>query len=164
MTNPRPVRLHLLRHADAVEPSTWNGDDASRPLTPDGRRQADMLGRHLAVMRLDPDVILASSRLRAQETARIVGDHLGRPIRVEVRLASAFGRRELEAMLADAGRPERPLLVGHDPDLSELASALTGAAIALRKGAMVAIDIEAGLGPGAGRLRWLLPPEVVAGS
>jgi phosphohistidine phosphatase len=156
------VRLHLVRHADAVEPSAWNGDDASRPLTTEGRGQADMLGRHLAAVGFDPDVILSSSRLRAMETARIVGDHVGRPVRIEERLASGFGLRELAALLARAGGPERPLLVGHDPDLSEIASVLTGAELALRKGAIVAIDVEAGLGTGSGRLRWLLSPEVLS--
>jgi hypothetical protein len=33
----------------------------------------------------------------------------------------------------------------------------------LRKGAIVRIDVDGDLAPGAGRLRWLLSPEALAG-
>ena len=51
---------------------------------------------------------------------------------------------ELTSILADAGGPERPVLVGHDPDFSDLASQLIGARIEMRKGALARIDLPAG--------------------
>ena len=54
------------------------------------------------------------------------------------------------------------MLVGHDPDLSDLLAELTGAvAIPMRKGALARIDLPGKPGTGEGILRWLLPPETV---
>ena len=161
MTTPGTIRLHLLRHADAGDPGAWTGPDATRPLSPKGRRQAERLGAHLVAVEFATDVILSSSRLRARETAEIVGDLLGQAVRIEDGLASGFGLEELDAMLAAAGRPARPVLVGHDPDFSEVASIMAGAEIALKKGALARIDVDGALVAGAGRLRWLLPPDLV---
>ena len=56
------------------------------------------------------------------------------------------------------------MLVGHDPDLSDIASWLTDAPIALRKGALTRVDLDGrGVAAGAGALRWLLPPDAVRG-
>ena len=40
MKDQAVLELHLLRHADAGDPMTWSGDDADRPLSPKGERQA----------------------------------------------------------------------------------------------------------------------------
>ncbi len=54
-----------------------------------------------------------------------------------------------------------PSVVGHDPDFSELVSELVGAPIPMRKGALARIDVERPLAPGAGDLRWLVPPDLL---
>ena len=54
------------------------------------------------------------------------------------------------------------MVVGHDPDFSMLLSGLIGAAPqAMRKGALATIDVQRPLRPGAGALRWLIPPELL---
>jgi phosphohistidine phosphatase SixA len=53
------------------------------------------------------------------------------------------------------------MLVGHDPDFSELASLLTGTDIAMKKGALARIDLDGPVEAGMGRLRWLLPPDLL---
>jgi phosphohistidine phosphatase SixA len=54
------------------------------------------------------------------------------------------------------------VLVGHDPDFSQLVVALTGAReLEMKKGALVRIDIGGDVAPGTGALRWLLPPDLV---
>ena len=71
----------------------------------------------------------------------------------------------VEALLAGHESPRRPLLVGHDPDFSELAAALIGVAeLPLRKGTVIRIDLTGPLAPGAGILRWMLPPELLGSS
>lgn len=47
------TRLLLVRHADAGDRTTWQDDDATRPLTGRGRRQAEALVGLLAPL-LDP--------------------------------------------------------------------------------------------------------------
>jgi phosphohistidine phosphatase len=159
----REVQLHLLRHAHAGDPMKWNGPDDARPLSEKGRLQAERLGLLLADASFEPDAIAASPKLRALDTARLVATPLGMPVRVVEALAGPLDVETLEALLDSLGNPSRPVLVGHDPDFSELAAALVGVAeLPMRKGALVRIDLTRPLEPGAGTLRWLLPPELLA--
>ena len=153
------TELYLLRHADAGNPDRWVGDDGERPLSGKGLRQARRLAALLKSLDWRPDAIVTSPKRRAAETAEAVAKELGVPARVDGRLASAFGRPELAELIAAENGADRLLLVGHDPDFSDLASELVGAAIALRKGSLIRIDLDdEGT---AGVVRWLLPPDVV---
>ncbi len=156
------IELYLLRHAHAGDPAKWRGDDSERPLSSKGRDQAERLGRHLAAIGFSTDALIASPRARARETAEIVAERLGVPVRLDERLAAPLSAAVVERILADAGDPVRPVLVGHDPDFSELLALLTGAgAITLRKGALARVDIERPLTLGGGLLGWLLSPELL---
>ena len=120
------VELGLLRHAHAGDPAAWNRPDELRPLTDKGQQQAERLGRLLAAAGFVPDAVLTSPRLRARETAELVAERLGVPVRLDSRLGSFLDLATVEAILDDAGRPARPVLVGHDPDFSDLLAQLTG--------------------------------------
>jgi phosphohistidine phosphatase SixA len=160
----KPPALLLLRHADAGDPGDWAGDDDLRPLSDKGIRQSERLGRHLARLRFEPDAIVSSPKLRARQTADIVARALEVDVRLDERLGSGVSVTSVEALLRDAGDPRRPILVGHDPDFSDLAAELTGASsIPVRKGALVRIDLPDGIRAGSGVLRWLLPPDLVPG-
>jgi phosphohistidine phosphatase SixA len=156
------VALHLLRHAHAGDAESWAGDDDLRPLSEKGIRQSERLGRHLAAIGFRPDVILTSPKARALETAQIVARALGLEPRIEERLGDGVGLGIVDAILRDAGSPRRPVLVGHDPDFSELLTTLVDArAIPMKKGAIARVDLALGLQPGGGILRWLLPPDLL---
>ena len=157
------IELLVLRHAHAGDSATWDQPDEIRPLTEKGRRQAERVGRLLAAAAYVPDVILASPLVRARQTAEIVADLLGVRVRLEPRLGEMVDVPVLEQILDDAGNPARPVIVGHDPDFSELVSELVGAPIPMRKGALARIDVERPLAPGAGELRWLVPPDLLRG-
>ena len=158
------LRLHLLRHADAGDPMAWTSDDALRPLSAKGRRQAERLARHLVAIGFETDALISSPKLRARETAEIVAEALDLTVQLDERLGAGFGVEIVEAILRDAGGPQRPVLVGHDPDFSDLAADLSATpGLALKKGALVRIDVDGELAPGSGRLRWLLPPDALGG-
>lgn len=158
------VSLHLLRHGDAEPPDTWAGADRDRPLSPDGRREAKRLGAFLRSAGFEPDAIVSSPNLRARQTAELVAAAIGIPVSIDDTLAAGPGIREIDSVLRDAGDPSRPILVGHDPDFSDIAATLVGAAaLRVRKGALVRIDVDRPLTPGRGTLRWLLPPDLLAG-
>ena len=143
------IELYLLRHAHAGDPMAWDGPDEDRPLSDKGEKQADRLGRFLAGIGFQPDAIVTSPKVRAAQTAEIVALRLG-------------GIGALESILRDAGDPARPILVGHDPDFTELVAILCGASRApMRKGALARIDAERPLEPGGGTLRWLVPPDLL---
>jgi len=154
--------LHLLRHAHAGDPEAWDGPDAARPLSEKGREQAERLGVYLVGVAFKTDAIITSPKLRAVQTAEIVADHLGVAVAEDDRLAGSLDLDALEAMLAGADGPERPILVGHDPDFSDLLAELCdGANVPMRKGAFARIECDRPLRPGRGTLRWLIPPDAL---
>jgi phosphohistidine phosphatase len=163
-SEPAMIELCFLRHAQAADRETWEQPDEARPLTEKGRRQAERLGRHLAAAGFAPDAVITSPLVRARETAEIVADLVGAGVRSEARLGEPLDLAILDAILDDAGSPRRPVVVGHDPDFSELVTELVGGSpIFMRKGALARIDVERPLEPGAGELRWLLPPDLLRG-
>lgn len=159
------IAVHLLRHAHAGDPERWTDDDSLRPLSEKGRRQCERLGRLLAGLDEAPDLFITSPKVRAAQTAELVAEALAAPVVVDKRLGAAFDIAVLEDILLAHADAERPCLVGHDPDFSEVLGDLVGAAmVPMRKGAIARVDVQTrDLAPGRGVLRYLLPPDVVAG-
>ena len=156
------VAIYLLRHAHAGDPEKWTDDDAKRPLSARGRDHARRLGRFLAERALAFDSIVSSPKLRARQTAELLSDAFGLAVTIDDRLGGPLEVDILSSIIEGAGGTSL-VLVGHDPDFSELCAALTGAAyMPLRKGAIARIDAALPLQEGAGILRWLLPPDLVA--
>ena len=154
--------LHLLRHADAGNPAAWEGPDAARPLSDKGRNQSKRLGKFLAGINFAGEPFITSPKIRAAQTAELAALPLKAKIAEDERLAGELTLETIEAVLSDAGDPERPVLVGHDPDFSEVLAVLCGAAgVSMRKGALARIEIERPLQAGAGTLRWLIPPDAL---
>jgi phosphohistidine phosphatase len=159
------IALHLLRHAHAGDPERWHGDDAERPLSEKGRRQAERLGRLLQGVDGAPDLFITSPKVRARETADLVAASLDVKVVMDKRLGGGLDLSTLSDVLmahADAGRP---CVVGHDPDFSELLGELLGIApVPMRKGAIARVDVgDRSLVTGRGTLRYLLPPDLVPG-
>jgi phosphohistidine phosphatase SixA len=113
------VRLILVRHAhsDPGEP------DELRPLSSRGREEARALGERLAAERYD--AVLSSPLLRARETAAAIAKASGADVRIDERLAPGATADDVLAAVEGAG--ETVVTVGHQPDCSEIALALTGA-------------------------------------
>jgi phosphohistidine phosphatase len=159
------VLLDLLRHADAGDPMSWDGPDATRPLSDKGRKQTGRLADHLAGIGYEVDAVITSPKVRAAQTAELVADRIKAKVSVDDRLGSDFDLETVDAIVTDAGDPERVLLVGHDPDFSELIAVLCGAAgVTMRKGAFARIEVDRPLIAGIGTLRWLLPPDALKAS
>jgi phosphohistidine phosphatase len=156
--------LFLLRHAHAGDPERWPGDDSARPLSDKGRRQSERVARLLASLDEAPDLLITSPKIRASETADIVGEALGAKVVIDRRLAGSLFAEEVQDILADAGPAERPCIVGHDPDFSSLLGELLGVAnVPMRKGSLARVDFEGTLRSGRGILRFLVPPELLGG-
>ncbi len=121
-------RLFLVRHAK----SSW-GDpslpDRERPLNDRGKRDAPTMGKRLAALRVKPDVILSSPAKRAFKTARILAEELGyrlEDIRVDARLY-ASGPDILLGIIRELGDKKKcVMVVGHNPELTELAHRYSG--------------------------------------
>lgn len=124
MTTPGAQLVVLVRHAEASPVRLESG----RPLTARGRRQAEATAAWLVGLRLPLAEIRHSGKLRAQQTAAAIGRQLGLPALAAPGLAprdtAAAVRAEIEAEGANV------VMVGHGPNLSDLASVLLGAASA----------------------------------
>ena len=128
-----------------------------------GRKQSKRLGEHLSTIGFKADVFITSPKLRAAQTAELVAESFKAKIATDDRLAGDVDANTVDAILADAGDPGRAVIVGHDPDFSELLSTLAGARLDMKKGAFATIEIERPLRAGRGSLRWLLPPDALKG-
>jgi phosphohistidine phosphatase len=154
--------LDLLRHADAGDPEAWDRPDAERPLSAKGRKQAKRLGDHLAGIGYRAGAVITSPKGRAVETAELVAERVDGTVTEDERLAGSFDLDVVEAILHDVGDPDEAMLVGHDPDFSELLSVLCAAAgVTMRKGTLARIEVDRPLRAGGGTLRWLLPPDAL---
>ncbi|HWH10847.1 MAG TPA: histidine phosphatase family protein [Solirubrobacteraceae bacterium] len=135
-------QLWLLRHGEA-EPHGLR-PDADRELTAKGRRQSVVAGRALARIGLEFDAVYASPRVRALDTAILACAALAVDPAVHEPLGGGFERSEAVALLDDLGDDGRLLLVGHEPDFSQLAYDFTGGRIDLKKGGIAAMRVAPG--------------------
>ena len=122
----------LLRHGDAEDSAS---DDASRPLSAKGERQARAAGKALAELGVEIDRCLTSPKVRAADTARIACEELG----IEFEQTEALQGGDFDPHELAAGF-DTVLLVGHEPDFSRAVQLATGARVDLKKGGVAAID------------------------
>jgi 8-oxo-dGTP diphosphatase len=83
------VTLLLIRHSHAGSRKDWNGDDALRPLSPKGRRQAASLVTQLEPWA--PSRVLSSPYRRCIETVKPLADELGLKVEPLDELAEGAG-------------------------------------------------------------------------
>lgn len=155
------MQLYLLRHADA-EPEA--ATDAARRLTEKGQEQAARVGRFCKTQRLDPDLILTSPYVRAEQTARAVAESTRAKLAVTDWLASGMSpQTAFEEIKAFRQLPSL-MLVGHEPDLSRLIAFLLGLAtpmqVMVRKASLTSL-LLAGGNPGTAQLDFSLPCKLM---
>jgi phosphohistidine phosphatase len=163
------VALILVRHAIAFErnPLRWP-DDRLRPLTPAGRRRFRKAAEGLSRWLPEVDRLFTSPLVRARETATLLTEHAGWPAAVECPPLAPRSDPEAVFTFLRRQRGKRIALVGHEPDLSTLATAcLPGSPSArsfeLKKGGLVCIEFEARPSAGTGVMIAFVPPRVLRG-
>jgi phosphohistidine phosphatase len=137
------MQVLFLRHGPAESKNEWAGDDEQRPLTPGGRLLVEDIACSLPRLKARPDLVLTSPLVRAHQTADLVGRCLAAPdkVLVDKRLAPGFGLKQLEKIIRDHDDVSCLMLVGHDPDLSEVVRAVTGGRLSIRKGGLAQVEI-----------------------
>jgi len=153
------MHIYLIRHAHAEDGTP----DAGRPLSAKGRRQIRKVARFLKETGcLEAEEIWHSPLRRAQETAR----GLQKALRIKAKLCEKAGLRPDDdpQSLAHRLRQVRyPVaVVGHDPNLSALASLLvagraTPLHFMLKKCAVLRLDRSGN----AWVVRWQISPEIL---
>lgn len=158
------VVVYIMRHGIAADPAPGMSD-ADRALTAEGVRKTERAAVGLQRIGVKPDVILSSPLRRAEETARLVADVLTPNASIELfpPLAGGFAVEDVVKGLRPHRQVRELLLVGHQPDLGQLASYLmTGAAnlapLPFKKAGVAAIELGSVPPRSAGLLQWFLTP------
>ncbi len=170
---PTLKTIYLLRHAK----SSWKDlslDDFDRPLAKRGRRAGKLMAEHLRRHGLRPHMVLCSAARRTRDTLALIEGALGGGVATHV---------ERDLYEADAGDllrrlqtldPSVPsvMMIGHNPGLEILATALAGRGDGAAHqrmtdkyptGALAVLTCETGdwaaLAPGSCRLEGFVSPR-----
>ena len=166
------IEIYLLRHGIAAELGEGGIlKDADRPLTLEGRAKLKQAALGMKAAGMKFNVIFTSPLLRARQTAEVVAEALDLQHRVKILEALAPGKQfapgeggHAEIFLElGAHQFDRALLVGHMPDLCELASYLLAGNrnlnIEFKKGTLCSIEVSSLPPRGPGLLSWMLTPK-----
>jgi phosphohistidine phosphatase len=159
------MELYILRHGIAVERGTPGfKNDGDRPLTREGEDKMREIAEAISEMGLEFDVIFSSPYARARRTAEIVARELEDEVTLTDSLLPDADPRKLVAEINDE-KPQRVLLVGHEPDLSALISVLIcgkdNAEIEMKKGGLCKLTAEKLIFGRCATLNWLLTPKLL---
>ena len=156
--------VYFLRHASAGQHVTDPKKDEKRPLDKEGIEQCGHIGRALAAMDTQVDVVISSPLKRATQTASLVANELGHEgkLQIEDGLRPGATFADFSKLLAKYQRYESVMVVGHNPNLSEFLSRLisggTGrGAVDLKKGAVARVETSRQ----SGVLQWCVTPKFV---
>jgi phosphohistidine phosphatase len=121
--------------------------------------------RGLARLGVRLDLVLTSPLTRTRQTADLVAAAFEpRPTVVAVEALAPSGTTQaVLADLAKHGKKESIAIIGHEPNIGELAARLVGARrpFQFKKGAVCRIDIDTLPPAGPGVLRWFLTPRIL---
>jgi len=124
-------QLMLMRHAKSVrEPG--GPPDVDRPLNERGLRAAPEMGKRLVERGEVPEHIVSSHARRALHTAQLVADACGiarADIEIVDELYDSTPSVWIKCIHALSTKFDRVLMVGHNPEMSELAQRLSGEGI-----------------------------------
>jgi phosphohistidine phosphatase len=163
-------RVVLLRHAvaqDRIEAAERGLSDAQRELTPKGRSKMRQTARGLKRIIPELNLIVTSPLPRAMQTAVIVADEYRGGVTPEqhASLAPGAGADAVIDFLNNRPRALTVLCVGHEPDLSLLASTLLSngnkSLLTLKKGGACLLEFRRRVAPGRAKLAWLLTPRAL---
>jgi phosphohistidine phosphatase len=156
--------IYFLRHASAGERVANPKRDEKRGLDKDGIDQCGYIGRALAALQIQVDVIISSPLKRATQTASLVGNELGYEGKLQMEPALRPGATfaDFHKLLDKYARYESIVVVGHNPNLSEflgriISDAGCEAGVELRKGAVARVEVRRN----SGSLHWCLTPKVL---
>jgi len=159
------LELYLIRHGVAAERSDEYPDDSKRPLTSGGISRLRKEAKALDEMEIGFDHIITSPLVRARQTADVFAELLkSKPsLSQSDALAPAGTPAGVMQELAKYLRKGRIALVGHEPNMGELAARLIGARTPLefKKGAICRIDFDVPPPKGTGQLRWFVTPRML---
>jgi phosphohistidine phosphatase len=156
--------LYFLRHASAGQRMSDAKKDEKRGLDKDGIEQCGYIGRALASMGVQVDVMISSPLKRATQTASLVGNEMGHEgkLLVETALRPEATFADFQKMLEKYARQDSMMVVGHNPNLREFLGRIIAdngceAVVDMKKGAVAKVELRRN----AGSLSWCITPRIL---
>lgn len=135
--------LLVMRHAKSVRDDA--GRDHDRPLNPRGLADAPKMGRFLKQNGLEPDYILASSAVRALETANGVVEGM-MPTDLKVQIDPDLYLCDVSTYFASLSRlpddRQRGMVISHNPGTAAFIFTLTGRFVEVTTANIGIVELE----------------------
>jgi phosphohistidine phosphatase len=155
--------IYFVRHASAGEHVSNPKKDEKRPLDADGIEQCGYVGRALAALNAQPDVVISSPLKRATQTASLIGNELGfeGKLQLEPALRPEASFADFRRMLDKYSKHEAIMVVGHNPSITDFLARMIAksgceARVDFKKGAVARAEIDRR----AATLNWFLTPKI----
>lgn len=155
--------IYIVRHASAGQHHMNPKKDEKRPLDADGIEQCGVVGRALAALNAQPDVIISSPLKRATQTASLIGNELGYEgkLLLEPAMRPEGSFADFRRMLDRYSKHEAIMVVGHNPSISEfmarmIAKAGCEAQVDFKKGAVGRVETVRH----SATLNWFFTPKI----
>jgi phosphohistidine phosphatase len=156
--------VYFLRHANAGTHLANPKKDEKRGLDKEGIEQCGYVGRALAALDVQVDIVISSPLKRATQTAALVGNEMGHEgkLQIDPALRPQATFADFRKLLDKYVRQEAIMVVGHNPNLSEFLARIISdagceAGLELRKGAVARVELRRT----SGSLHWVLTPKVL---
>ena len=156
--------LYFLRHASAGERMVSPKKDEKRGLDKDGIEQCGYLGRALAALGVQVEIVVSSPLKRATQTAALVGNEMGHEgkLVMENALKPQASYSDFQKMLEKYARQDFIMVVGHNPNLREFLGRIIAdhgceAVVDLKKGAVAKVEMRRN----TGSLSWCFTPRIL---
>jgi phosphohistidine phosphatase len=126
MIEPHPLRIYLMRHAQAASSAT-SGRDFDRTLSDQGYAEAELVADKAADLGYAPDCLISSTAARCRQTVEIVRKSVRESLDIEFVDALYNGTPEIYATII-AGQSDNGsvMLVGHNPSIDQILEGLIG--------------------------------------
>lgn len=145
------MNVYLMQHGRAYS----EAEDPQRGLNPEGVGQVKAAGRAMRLLGLNFDLIAASPKRRAQQTAALVAEAVRYPysdILTSEALLPKADPAALREILESETDAARVLVVGHLPHLASVARDLAKSELAFENAGLAGLEFSAD----GGRVQFLL--------
>ncbi|HKI54752.1 MAG TPA: phosphohistidine phosphatase SixA [Anaerolineales bacterium] len=160
------MKLYLVRHAIAEARTSDYEDDSLRPLTEKGREKMKKISVALKQLGVQPDLIVSSPYIRASQTASILAKALKykEEIVYNDSLTPMSNPDDMIGEINEKFSVDELMLVGHEPNLSTLASVLLAGnpdvSINFKKGGICCLSVDDLHYDRKAVLEWLITPKI----
>lgn len=161
----------LLRHAK----SSWSDpglDDFDRPLASRGLKDAPRMGKYLRKIGYKPDYVVSSPAERARQTSLLAVEAMKLDesiIQWDSDLYFESATKYVQAIQSAPEKAEKVMIVGHNPLMEAVATALSGGksstAFRMPTAGLVCLESYAvrwdQITPGTCQVKWMMIPKVL---